>query len=101
MSKPTRKSNTERRRALKLLAINADGCVRKLDAARASRVLVVMPTSKEYRQRAEGCLRLASTAEDSYGKTALAELAADFTKMAESLDAKTIHTDRTLSRPLL
>jgi hypothetical protein len=26
MSKPTRKSNTERRRALKLLASNADGC---------------------------------------------------------------------------
>jgi hypothetical protein len=57
-----------------------------------------MPTSKEYRQRAEGCLRLASTAEDFYVKTTLAELAADFTKMAESLDAKTIHTDRTLAR---
>ena len=26
MSKPTRKSNTERRRALKLFASNADGC---------------------------------------------------------------------------
>jgi len=26
MSKPIRKSNTERRRALKLLASNADGC---------------------------------------------------------------------------
>ena len=54
-----------------------------------------MPTSKEYRQRAEECLQLASTAEDFYVKTSLAELAADFTKMAESLDAETIHTDRT------
>ncbi len=56
---------------------------------------VVMTTSKEYRQRAEECLQLASTAEDFYVKTSLAELAADFTKMAESLDAETIHTDRT------
>jgi hypothetical protein len=31
-------------------------------------------------------------------KTILAELAAEFTKMAESLDAKTIHTGRTLAR---
>jgi hypothetical protein len=54
-----------------------------------------MPTSKEYRQRAKGCLQLASTANDFYVKAALAELAADFTKMAESLDAETIHTDHT------
>jgi hypothetical protein len=53
-----------------------------------------MPTSKEYRQRAEGCLQLARTAEEFYVKTALAELAADFIKMAERLDAETIHTDR-------
>jgi hypothetical protein len=46
MSKPTRKSNTESRRSLKLLAINADGCIRKLDAARASRVLKGPPRAR-------------------------------------------------------
>jgi hypothetical protein len=54
-----------------------------------------MPTSKEYRQRAQGCLQLASTADDFYVKTALVELAADFTKMAERPDAEATHAGRT------
>ena len=39
MSKPTRKSNTERRRALKLLASNADGCTEAIMLAHGFTVL--------------------------------------------------------------
>jgi hypothetical protein len=45
-----------------------------------------MPTSKEYRQRAEDCLQLASAADDFFVRSALAELAADFEKMADGED---------------
>ena len=45
-----------------------------------------MPSSKEYRQRAEECLKLASSATDHYVKVALAELAQEFKETAEDLE---------------
>jgi hypothetical protein len=45
-----------------------------------------MPTSKEYRQRAEECLELAKQAEEFYVRTALIELADAFKEQAERIE---------------
>jgi hypothetical protein len=61
MSKPTRKSNTERRRALKLLASNADGCTEAIMLAHGftveflvDRVRAGLATAQPERMRAGG-----------------------------------------------
>ena len=46
-----------------------------------------MATSKEYRQRAQECLQLANEATEVYVRVALAELAAEFQKTAEEMEA--------------
>jgi hypothetical protein len=45
-----------------------------------------MPTSKEYRQRADECVELMSEANEWYVNTALLELAAVFRIRAEKLE---------------
>jgi hypothetical protein len=45
-----------------------------------------MPTSKEYRQRADECVELMSKANEWYVNTALLELAAVFRNRAEKLE---------------
>jgi hypothetical protein len=45
-----------------------------------------MPTSKEHRQRAKECLKLAATATDYYVKIALEELAQEFNEAAKSIE---------------
>jgi hypothetical protein len=47
-----------------------------------------MPTPREYRQQAEDCMKLASEAEELYVRTALIEMAADFTELAEKAQAQ-------------
>jgi len=46
-----------------------------------------MPTAREYRQRAEECLELASSARELYVRVALAELAEEFNASADDLEA--------------
>jgi hypothetical protein len=48
----------------------------------------VMPTSKEYLQRAEECSQLANASSDVYVKEALTELASDFKAMAKDLEQR-------------
>jgi hypothetical protein len=43
--------------------------------------------AREYRQRAKDCLELAKGAEDPFSKEAMLELAREFNKAAEQLDA--------------
>jgi uncharacterized protein YozE (UPF0346 family) len=45
-----------------------------------------MPTSREYRLRAEQCLKLAELAEELYTQIALAELADEYEKAADYLE---------------
>ena len=45
-----------------------------------------MLTAKEYRQQAKECLVLAKAAKNLYAKEAMAELAEEFSKMAELLE---------------
>jgi hypothetical protein len=47
-----------------------------------------MPTSREYRHRAEECLKLANEAAEIYARMALLELAGDFRAMAQQLDLR-------------
>ena len=47
-----------------------------------------MPTSKECRQHAEECLRLANETTEIYARQALLELAAEFREIANQLDAR-------------
>ena len=47
-----------------------------------------MPTPREYRQQAEDCMHLAREAEELYVRTALIEMAADFTELAEKAQAQ-------------
>jgi hypothetical protein len=47
-----------------------------------------MPTSKECRQHAEECLRLANETTQIYAKQALLELAAEFREIAEQLETR-------------
>ena len=50
-----------------------------------------MPTANEYRQRARDCLLLATAANDFYARDALISLAADFEKMADGLQRRSIN----------
>jgi hypothetical protein len=47
-----------------------------------------MPTSKECRQHAEECLRLANETTQIYARQALLELAAEFREFAEQLETR-------------
>jgi hypothetical protein len=50
--------------------------------------IATMPTSREYRHRAEECLKLANEAAEIYARMALLELAGDFRAMAQQLDLR-------------
>jgi hypothetical protein len=50
--------------------------------------IAIMPTSREYRHRAEECLKLANEAAEIYARMALLELAGDFRAMAQQLDLR-------------
>jgi hypothetical protein len=50
--------------------------------------IAVMPTPREYRQRAEECLKLASEAKEIYARMELLELAGQFRAMAQRLDLR-------------
>ena len=50
--------------------------------------MAIMPTSREYRHRAEECLKLANEAAEIYARMALLELAGDFRVMAQQLDLR-------------
>ena len=54
----------------------------------------VMPTSREYRHSAEGCLRLANEAEESYARVELLELAEEFRAKAQQLELRARRTTR-------
>jgi len=47
-----------------------------------------MPTSKEYRHRAEECLRLANETKETFARMALLELAAEFCAKAQQLELR-------------
>jgi hypothetical protein len=47
-----------------------------------------MPTSKEYRHRAEECLRLANETKESFARMGLLELAAEFRAKAQQLELR-------------
>jgi hypothetical protein len=49
-------------------------------------VEALLPTPREYHQRAKECSQLAGEAEEFFVKTALSELAAEFEQMAENLE---------------
>jgi hypothetical protein len=51
-----------------------------------------MPTSKECRQHAEECLRLAKETTQIYARQALLELAAEFRAIAEELERRGSHS---------
>jgi hypothetical protein len=51
-----------------------------------------MPTSKECRQHAEECLKLAKGATQIYARQALLELAAEFRQIAEELERRSSHS---------
>ena len=46
-----------------------------------------MPTAQEYRVRAEQCSELAKASTETYAKQAMEELAAEFRKAAERIEA--------------
>jgi hypothetical protein len=59
-----------------------------------------MPTSREYRHRAEECLKLATETQEIYARMALFELAAEFRARAQQLDLRTRRaTRRTNANP--
>ena len=47
-----------------------------------------MPTSKEYRHRANACLELAEEASDVFARTALMELAQEFNHAADQAERR-------------
>jgi len=49
---------------------------------------VAMPTSKEYRHRADECLRLANETKEIFARMAMFELAAEFRAMAQQLELR-------------
>jgi hypothetical protein len=83
------------RRPLMLVAQKrpASRCARQ-GKVNSGEVMVEMSSAKEYRRRAEECLQLAVTAPDSQLRAALIELAADFEKTAESIEADGAHSPR-------
>ena len=50
--------------------------------------IIAMPTSKEYRHRAEECLRLANETKEIFARMALLELVAEFREMAQQLELR-------------
>jgi hypothetical protein len=52
-----------------------------------------MPTANECRQYAQDCLLLATTAADFYAQDALVRLAADYEKMADARQQRTINPE--------
>ena len=58
-----------------------------------------MPTSKECRQHAEECLRLANETTQIYARQALLELAAEFREIAEQLDTRSVPARDPKQRP--
>jgi len=46
-----------------------------------------MPTAQEYRKRAEQCAELTKSCTEHYAKKAMEELAGEFRKAAEQLEA--------------
>jgi hypothetical protein len=57
-----------------------------------------MPTAKEYRQRAEECLELARSANELYVKVALAELAQEFHRSADDVEARVLNHNEVVPR---
>ena len=55
--------------------------------------VAVMPTSKECRQHAEECLKLAKETTQIYARQALLELAAEFREVAEELERRSSHSN--------
>src|SRR5690349_4324045 len=55
---------------------------------RSQVVSVAMPTSKEYRYRAEECLRLANDTKEIFARMALLELVTEFRAMAQQLELR-------------
>jgi hypothetical protein len=47
-----------------------------------------VPTSKEYRHRAEECLKLANETKEMFARTALLELVAEFRARAQQLELR-------------
>ena len=47
-----------------------------------------MPMSKEYRHRAEECLRLANETKEIFARTALLELVTEFRAIAQQLELR-------------
>ena len=58
-----------------------------------------MPTSKEYRHRAEECLKLANESKEIYARMALLELAEEFRARAQQLDLRERRANRVHTRP--
>jgi hypothetical protein len=56
--------------------------------------IAIMPTSREYRHRAEECLKLANETQEIYARMALLELAGDFRAMAQQLELRARRTKR-------
>jgi hypothetical protein len=56
--------------------------------------IAVMPTSREYRYRAEEVLKLATDTRETYAKMALLELAAEFRAKAQQLELRARRTRR-------
>jgi hypothetical protein len=54
----------------------------------------IMPTSREYRHRAEECLRLANGAQEIYARVALLELVGEFRALAQQLELRARRTRR-------
>jgi hypothetical protein len=52
------------------------------------RIEDAMPTSQEYRQQADECLKLVNGAKEWYVRMALLQLAAEFKKRAERLEQR-------------
>jgi len=50
--------------------------------------ITVMPTSREYRHRAEECMKLAQETQELYAKMALLDLAEEFRARAQQLDLR-------------
>jgi hypothetical protein len=57
-----------------------------------------MPTSKECRQHAEECLRLANETTQIYARQALLELAAEFREVAKQLETRSLPAQRAKQR---
>jgi hypothetical protein len=57
-----------------------------------------MPTSKEYRHRAEECLRLANETTELFAQMALLEMAAEFRAKAQQLELLELRESRRRQR---